>query len=285
MINLRDIAAQNIEQDINRAFQNAKFAKKINLNQSLDGKLKEFTQVEKGAKSLEVRLENGTILAPSKELSDDERLMSQQNQIEYIQNIINGLDTSNIISAIQYSSYDAILGLSNKNTITKQMSKMSDSQIKSLVDFIGKHPVSLITPYGESELAKLFLDDISIDEFKDKWAEFSKKTMEYKNSHPDEYKGYEYAGMEIDFNSAPTISTNSQNNELDKMTEIERNNRMLMRKYNGAKSRNSSFESKNEILKIFFEEFLKNNNPLAFLEIIKKTDIKAWNLANSRWEF
>ena len=59
------------------------------------------------------------------------------------------------------------------------------------------------------------------------------------------------------------------------MTEIERNNRMLMRQYNGAKSRNSSFESKNEILKIFFEEFLKNNNPLAFLEIIKKTDIKA----------
>ena len=275
MINLRDVVAQGIEQNIDSAFQNAKFAKKINLNQSLDGKLKELTQVEKGAKSLEVRLENGTILAPSKELSDDERLMSQQNQIEYIQNIINGLDTSNIISAIQYSSYDAILGLSNKNTITKQMSKMSQSEIKSLIGFIEKNPVSLITPYGESELAKLFLDDISIDEFKDKWAEFSKKTMEYKNSHPDEYKGYEYAGMEIDFNSAPTISTNSQNNELDKMTEIERNNRMLMRKYNGAKSKNLNAESKNEILKTFFEEFLKNNNPLAFLEIMKKTDIKA----------
>ena len=275
MINLRDVVAQGIEQNIDSAFQNAKFAKKINLNQSLDGKLKELTQVEKGAKSLEVRLENGTILAPSKELSDDERLRSQENQIEYIQNIINGLDTSNIISAIQYSSYDAILGLSNKNTITKQMSKMSDSQIKSLVDFIGRHPVSLITPYGESELAKLFLDDISIDEFKDKWAEFSKKTMEYKNSHPDEYKGYEYAGMEIDFNSAPTISTNSQNNELDKMTEIERNNRMLLRQYNGAKSKNLNAESKNEILKTFFEEFLKNNNPLAFFEIMKKTDIKA----------
>ena len=276
MINLRDIAAQNIEQDINRAFQNAKFAKKINLNQSLDAKLKEFTQVDKGAKSLEVRLENGTILAPSKELSDDERLRSQENQMRYIKDIIErGADSSNIISAIQYSSYDAILGLSNKNTITKQMSKMSDSQIKSLVDFIGKHPVSLITPYGESELAKLFLDDISIDEFKDKWAEFSKKTMEYKNSHPDEYKGYEYAGMEIDFNSAPTISTNSQNNELDKMTEIERTNRMLMRQYNGAKSKNINAESKNELLKTFFEEFLKNNNPLAFLEIMKKTDIKA----------
>ena len=275
MINLRDIAAQNIKQDINSAFQNAKFSKKIDINQSLDAKLKEFTGVEKGAKSLEVRLDNGTLITPSKELSDDERLMSQQNQIEYIQNIINGLDTSNIISAIQYSSYDAILGLSDKNTITKQMSKMSQSEIKNLVDFIEKNPISLITPYGESELAKLFLDDISVDEFKDRWAEFSKKTMEYKNSHPDEYKGYKYAGMEIDFNSAPTISTNSQNNEQEKVDEIERNNRMLLRQYNGAKSRNSNSSANSEILKTFFEEFLKNNNPLALLEIMKKTDIRA----------
>ncbi len=275
MINLRDIAAQNIKQDINSAFQNAKFAKKIDINQSLDAKLKEFTGVEKGAKSLEVRLDNGTLITPSKELSDDERLMSQQNQIEYIQNIINGLDTSNIISAIQYSSYDAILGLSDKNTITKQMSKMSQSEIKNLVDFIEKNPVSLITPYGESELAKLFLDDISVDEFKDRWAEFSKKTMEYKNSHPDEYKGYKYAGMEIDFNSAPTISTNSQNNEQEKADEIERNNRMLLRQYNGAKSKNTNASTNSEILKTFFEEFLKNNDPLKFLEFMKKTDIRA----------
>ena len=102
MINLRDVVAQGIEQNIDSAFQNAKFAKKINLNQSLDGKLKELTQVEKGAKSLEVRLENGTILAPSKELSDDERLRSQENQTEYIKDIIErGADSSNIISAIQ----------------------------------------------------------------------------------------------------------------------------------------------------------------------------------------
>ena len=43
MINLRDIAAQNIKQNINSAFQNAKFSKKIDINQSLDAKLKEFT--------------------------------------------------------------------------------------------------------------------------------------------------------------------------------------------------------------------------------------------------
>ena len=67
----------------------------------------------------------------------------------------------------------------------------------------------------------------------------------------------------------------SAKNRADREAEIERNNRMLMRQYNGAKSRNLSLESKNEILKTFFEEFLKNNNPLAFLEIMKKIDIRA----------
>ena len=99
--------------------------------------------------------------------------------------------------------------------------------------------------------------------------------MEYKNSHPDEYTGYKYAGMEIDFNSAPTISTNSQNNEQEKADEIERNNRMLLRQYNSAKSKNTNASTNSEILKTFFEEFLKNNNPLALLEIMKKTDIRA----------
>ncbi|MDY3775699.1 MAG: hypothetical protein SOZ73_00535 [Campylobacter sp.] len=66
-----------------------------------------------------------------------------------------------------------------------------------------------------------------------------------------------------------------QNSEQNKADETERNNRMLLRKYNGAKSKNLNTESKNEIPKTFFEEFLKNNNPLAFLEIMKKTDIKA----------
>ena len=68
---------------------------------------------------------------------------------------------------------------------------------------------------------------------------------------------------------------NIQNSEQNKAEEIERNNRMLMRQYNGAKSKNINAESKNELLKTFFEEFLKNNNPLKFLEIMKKTDIKA----------
>ena len=61
----------------------------------------------------------------------------------------------------------------------------------------------------------------------------------------------------------------------NKADEIERNNRMLMRQYNGAKSKNTDTSTNSEILKTFFEEFLKNNDPLKFLEFMKKTDIRA----------
>ena len=61
----------------------------------------------------------------------------------------------------------------------------------------------------------------------------------------------------------------------NKADEIERNNRMLLRQYNGAKSKNTNASTNSEILKTFFEEFLKNNDPLKFLEFMKKTDIRA----------
>ena len=74
---------------------------------------------------------------------------------------------------------------------------------------------------------------------------------------------------------AKNLGATKRAEQANKADEIERNNRMLMREYNGAKSKNLNAESKNELLKTFFEEFLKNNNPLALLEIMKKTDIKA----------
>lgn len=48
-----------------------------------------------------------------------------------------------------------------------------------------------------------------------------------------------------------------------------------MLKYNSAKSLNISNGAKNEILRTFFEEFLKKENPLVFLKIMKRTDLKA----------
>ena len=108
---------------------------------------------------------------------------------------------------------------------------------------------------SSSEINEVFSSEISIEDFKDKVENIAKNTSNEQ------------------INTADIQSQNTA--KQDRSDEIERNNRMLMRKYNGAKSRNSSFESKNEILKTFFEEFLKNNNPLALLEIMKKTDIRA----------
>ena len=81
------------------------------------------------------------------------------------------------------------------------------------------------------------------------------------------------------------MSKKKTHEEYVEEVKVKNPNIEVLGQYNGAKSKNINAGSKNELLKTFFEEFLKNNNPLAFLEIMKKTDIKAWNLANSRLEF
>ena len=108
---------------------------------------------------------------------------------------------------------------------------------------------------SSSELNEVFSSEISIEDFKNKVENLIKNPPSKQIN---------------------TLDKQNQNvAELDKQAQIEQNNRMLMRQYNGAKSKNLNAESKNEILKTFFEEFLKNNNPLVILEIMKKTDIKA----------
>ena len=108
---------------------------------------------------------------------------------------------------------------------------------------------------SSSELNEVFSSEISIEDFKNKVENLVKNTPSKQIN---------------------TLDKQNQNvAELDKQAQIERNNRMLLRQYNGAKSRNSNSSANSEILKTFFEEFLKNNNPLALLEIMKKTDIRA----------
>ena len=129
---------------------------------------------------------------------------------------------------------------------------LNDVQRQELLDFVIKYNDVIMS---SSELNEVFSSEISIEDFKDKVENIAKNTSNEQ------------------INTADIQSQNTA--KQDRTDEIERNNRMLLRQYNGAKSKNLNAESKNEILKTFFEEFLKNNNPLAFLEIIKKTDIKA----------
>ena len=139
---------------------------------------------------------------------------------------------------------------------------LNDVQKQELLDFAIKYNDVIMS---SSELNEVFSSEISIEDFKNKVENLIKNAPSKQIN---------------------TLDKQNQNvAELDKQAQIEQNNRMLMREYSGAKSKNLNTESKNEILKTFFEEFLKNNNPLALLEIMKKTDIKAWNLANSRLEF
>ena len=129
---------------------------------------------------------------------------------------------------------------------------LNDAQKQELLDFAIKYNDVIMS---SSELNEVFSSEIIIEDFKDKVENIAKNTSNEQ------------------INTADIQSQNTA--KQDRSDEIERNNRMLMRQYNGAKSKNLNAESKNELLKTFFEEFLKNNNPLAFLEIMKKTDIKA----------
>ena len=133
-----------------------------------------------------------------------------------------------------------------------QIQAFVDAQKQELLDFAIKYNDVIMS---SSELNEVFSSEISIEDFKNKVENLIKNPPSKQIN---------------------TLDKQNQNvAELDKQAQIEQNNRMLMRQYNGAKSKNLNAESKNEILKTFFEEFLKNNNPLALLEVMKKTDIKA----------
>ena len=215
-------------------------------------------------------------------LTDEQREQISLKYAEHIKSVLSEKpDSNSIMEAIQYSYYDALVGVNENNTFMKQFFAMNDGEKESIINFMRENKFSTTTPYGEKEIAELFLqDNISISEFKAKWIDYSQKTMKYANEHPSDENMFsrKYNPNMPNQEIIPDDFSNDKSGlgiEQDKQAEIERNNRMLMRKYNGAKSLNINDNAKNEILKTFFEEFLKNNNPLKFLEFMKKTDIKA----------
>ena len=192
------------------------------------------------------------------EISNDDidRLLKD----EYVSALFEGLDKSEPVTMTSYKdarSYGSYLAysqgvknisyhLSSQNLNDKEKLSIIDMMEQNLIAF-GEH----LSDESKDEYVRIFTREMSA-------GEFSKAYMSLKAKVDNEFFAYK-----------------SKMNEQNKADEIERNNRMLLRQYNGAKSRNLSLESKNEILKTFFEEFLKNNNPLALLEIMKKTDIRA----------
>ena len=188
--------------------------------------------------------------------NDIDRLLKD----EYVSALFEGLDKKAPVTLNSYKdarSYGSYLAysqgvknisyhLSNQNLNDKEKLSIIDMMEQNLIAF-GEH----LSDESKNEYVRIFTGEMSVDEF-------SKAYMNLKAKADDEFFAHK-----------------SKIKEQNKADEIERNNRMLLRKYNGAKSKNLNAESKNELLKTFFEEFLKNNNPLALLEIMKKTDIRA----------
>ena len=250
---------------ITKAFSNeAKNQNELSASELSNAKIDAF--VNSGIKGEE---KNGEIKLWKEELSNDEKTDPKNTQIYKLLN--SPKPNGNIVEALQYSLTQAIFGGEKKGTFMEQFIAMSDEEQLEIVKFYDENAINFSAPNMEEKASALFLEPISIDEWKNRVKELSEQSGG-KNIKAD------FGNLRENLSEVAADITSVAD-------EITRKNRMLMRQYNGANSKNLNAESKNELLKTFFEEFLKNNNPLAFLEIMKKTDIKAWNLANSRLEF
>ena len=143
----------------------------------------------------------------------------------------------------------------------EQFIAMGVEEQLEIVKFYDENLIDFSVSNMEEKASALFLEPISIDEWKNRVKELSAQSGG-KNIKAD------FGNLRENLSKAAADITSADD-------QIARKNRMLLRQYNGAKSKNINAESKNELLKTFLEEFLKNNNPLAFLEVMKKIDIKA----------
>ena len=240
---------------ITKAFSNeVKNQNELSASELSNAKIDAF--VNSGIKGEE---KNGEIKLWKEELSNDEKTDPKSTQIYKLLN--SPKPNGNIVEVLQYSLTQAIFGGEKKGTFMEQFIAMSDEEQLEIVKFYNENAINFSAPNMEEKASALFLEPISIDEWKNRVKELSEQSGG-KNIKAD------FGNLRKNLSKAAADITSADD-------EIERNNRMLLRQYNGAKSKNINAESKNELLKTFFEEFLKNNNPLAFLEIIKKTDIKA----------
>ena len=202
---------------------------------------------------------NGEIKLSKKELRDDEKIDPKSTEIYKLLN--SPKPENNILGALQYSLTQAIFGGEKKGTFMEQFIAMSNEKQLEIVKFYDENAINFSAPNMEEKASALFLEPISIDEWKNRVKELSEQSGG-KNIKAD------FGNLRENLSEAAADITSADD-------EIARKNRMLLRQYNGAKSKNTNASTNSEILKTFFEEFLKNNDPLKFLEFMKKTDIRA----------
>ena len=197
----------------------------------------------------------------------------EQKQIDKLSEFLAIKDFKSAEQALLHSHYEYAVNGTLTNDLYSKIKNLSEAEQAKLKNFMINNPILHAYNFDESRLAAAVKSDISIDDFKKLWLEVRQDSID-TNPQAARLVGGTPSKAAWERYESQKAQRQEQENEQDRSNEVERNNRMLMRQYNGAKSRNSSFESKNELLKTFFEEFLKNNNPLKFLEFMKKTDIR-----------
>ena len=240
---------------ITKAFSNeVKNQSKLSSDELSSAKIDAF--INSGIKGEE---KNGEIKLSKKELRDDEKIDPKSTEIYKLLN--SPKPENNILGALQYSLTQAIFGGEKKGTFMEQFIAMSNEKQLEIVKFYDENAINFSAPNMEEKASALFLEPISIDEWKNRVKELSEQSGG-KNIKAD------FGNLRENLSEAAADITSADD-------EIARKNRMLLRQYNGAKSKNTNASTNSEILKTFFEEFLKNNDPLKFLEFMKKTDIRA----------
>ena len=199
----------------------------------------------------------------------------EEKQINELSEFLATKDFKSAEQALLHSHYEYAVNGTLTNDLYSKIKNLSETEQNELKNFMINNPILHAHNFDESRLAAAVKSDISIDDFKKLWLEVRQESIDAENPALARLMGVTPSKEAWERYESQKAHRQEQENEQEKADEIERNNRMLMRQYNGAKSKNLNSESKNEILKTFFEEFLKNNNPLALLEIMKKTDIKA----------
>ena len=198
----------------------------------------------------------------------------EQKQIDKLSEFLAIKDFKSAEQALLHSHYEYAVNGTLTNDLYSKIKNLSEAEQAKLKNFMINNPILHAYNFDESRLAAAVKSDISIDDFKKLWLEVRQDSID-TNPQAARLVGGTPSKEAQERYESQKAHRQEQENEQEKADEIERNNRMLMRQYNGAKSKNLNSESKNELLKTFFEEFLKNNNPLAFLEIMKKIDIRA----------
>ena len=135
----------------------------------------------------------------------------KESEVARISNVLSN-KASDAASSLQKAGYEHFIF--GKNNLYSKIISLDDAQKQELLDFAIKYNDVIMS---SSELNDVFSSEISIKDFKDKVENLAKNV----------------SNQEINTQDNKSQNTDKQN----KADEIERNNRMLLRQYNGAKSR------------------------------------------------